>query len=390
MESESAEEARIYQATLSYSYEQANLREARILEEEEAEEIAMREALARSKGKARETELDRLEREEQEEMEIVLALSLSETKVPVGETSSEVFERLSRPSNPSESSFPSPAPGRQLASTSTFTILSAPNDLQRISSSFYVANPDLEEDEVPPPAYTIESQLHQDVGQHTSSSTIVESLSSDPSNLFRISGTELTTSEHSNIHHDSSFYSSNITAINNEANHASSSLTTSITSELSTMQLNEDAQDPFDENFAAVEMNAEDYYSDEDDADTIEFSTTSVYDNQSINSHLLQLSPTASTSQLSPSPSQTASRGNSPLFGGLVESSSLNADPDDIVLQGIKFGFLPFSRASKHPPIELEGCFPDIAQLSRGNEDEFICFAIESYSWEGLLTYLMW
>lgn len=358
----------------------------------------MRDALARSKGKARETERDRLERAEREEMEMVLALSLSETKIKregAGETSAEAFERLSRPSHSDESSFHSPALElSQSNRPSASTIPPMVSHLESRSSSFHVVNPDLDaDDEVPPPAYTIESQANQDSARHSSSLTTeyvegAPSISVIPPTSPRSTLSRLTTTGYSTTDSDVSFYSSNDAAVSNNVMYQSSYPTPSLPDN-SIMQSDEDAQDPFDENFAATDMTTE-YYSDED-IDRNNSLLPSEEDGQPSTSYLdTQFLPVASTSELSPSPSHTASRGNSPLFGGLVESSSLNADPDDIVLQGIKFGFLPFSRATKHPPLEMEGSFPDVAQLSQRKGEEYNCFAIESCSWNSLLTYLMW
>ncbi|KAL8281528.1 hypothetical protein RQP46_006212 [Phenoliferia psychrophenolica] len=95
-----------------------------------------------------------------------------------------------------------------------------------------------------------------------------------------------------------------------------------------------------------------------------------------------------------------ASLRSSPLFGGLVASSSNNAIADDFILLDVRFGFLPSSfgatnRATNATILEHEGAFPDVAQLSRlggpeGDSLEYQSFAVEAGGWGGLLKYLMW
>ena len=115
---------------------------------------------------------------------------------------------------------------------------------------------------------------------------------------------------------------------------------------------------------------------------------------------------TATTSSLLPSSTPTARFSMStPSSGGLVDSCSVNAFADAIVLAGVRFDFVPpispasviassMGRArSTHAPLDFEGPFPDMAQLSRfedGSKKGYRTFAIEAVTFSDLLTYLMW
>lgn len=84
-----------------------------------------------------------------------------------------------------------------------------------------------------------------------------------------------------------------------------------------------------------------------------------------------------------------------PLYGGFVDSTSVNALADETIVAGVKFGFVSGETRHMHAPLDYSGTFPDVAQLSRiggleGTDKEFECFAVEAPSWKTLLTYLMW
>ena len=221
--------------------------------------------------------------------------------------------------------------------------------------------------------------------------------------------------------------------------------------------LQEELQDPFDERFAAVDVRNE--YQDASDDDEVEpitpaaghdygnsmyrdkpydspiiippktqisrslalaIDTSSYYRPQPQSTPELTDSSSPATSELTPSgispiatttiattsssfpaSSTTAHFMSTPSSGGLVDSCSVNAIADAVVLAGVRFDFVPpvspassTSRArSTHPPLDFEGPFPDMAQLSRfedGSKKGYRTFAIEAVTFSDLLTYLMW
>lgn len=84
-----------------------------------------------------------------------------------------------------------------------------------------------------------------------------------------------------------------------------------------------------------------------------------------------------------------------PSEGGLVETSNLNATPNEEVIRKVRFGFLPVTLAARylHPPLKQQGSFPDIVVLSSqmvAGKAPYQCFAVEAKGWKSLLQYLMW
>ena len=77
-----------------------------------------------------------------------------------------------------------------------------------------------------------------------------------------------------------------------------------------------------------------------------------------------------------------------PNSGGLVDTSSA-FPPEERVLDGVKWGFVSGTKKAQHLPLDHAGAFPDVAQLSREN-DEYASFVFEAPSWGKLLIYLCW
>lgn len=184
-------------------------------------------------------------------------------------------------------------------------------------------------------------------------------------------------------------------------------------------------EDPFDERVAAIDLEDDGRLSEgegEDDGDDSPAPTSSrlaldmnYYRDTSLDevssSPSEEITPHGAYSTHQPNESIASfassnriSMAAMPTEGGLVDSSSVNAFADAAVLAGVKYDFIPPTVSgsaatsltrlrSTHPPLELEGPFPDVCQLSRWDgvaKEKFQCFAVEAKSWTGLLTYLMW
>lgn len=223
------------------------------------------------------------------------------------------------------------------------------------------------------------------------------------------------TSNNRPISRSSSYYSSAVAAAQNAEvsptleRRFSSSTTSTYTPRQELLQASPEVnqslaeaeeQDPFDDSFAAVVTESE-------PRDLWEVTHPSPRPDPIQSSSAISRPPThlripssinSSVEDLTSGTSSGINSRGSPLFGGLVNFSSTNALADEEVLKGIRFGFVPFERRSMHPPLESEGVFPDVCQLSGmvpggtggGGGAVFRCFAVEAGGWQSLLTYLMW
>ena len=470
-----AEEERQIALMMSYSAEQDHIRARRLAEEREAEERALRQVLLQSrrdKGKGRQHEAD----EERRQLELVMQLSLEEAaqRRGSGETSAEVFERLSRSgfvveeadgevrrrpqSSTSDASVPRSVFGDPSSPSVTSPGPISPRPTPSLSHSDI--HPDIAH---PPPAYEYPAAPEASPGIEEYSRTVIlgpgRTLSQDPSipvastSAQRASSPPLTPlpsslssrppistrtssyASHSSAPGASSFHSAAVAAATSSLLLVRPPYSTTTTTESvsgSTILVNSpspvsasiEAEDPFDEQFAAVDPLPGDFEQDggaanrddrvvhdlweltrgsrrrpasviSTDGVSISASTTEPFDDRLLTPSTATFDPNRSTISLSPSTTSFDDRRSSPLWGGLVDTSSANAIADETVLSGVKFGFVPVARRAQHPPLEHQGAFPDVAQLSRmggpeGDSQEYTSFAVEAGSWKTLLTYLMW
>lgn len=471
-----AEEERQIALMMSYSAEQDHIRAMRIAEEREAEERALRQVLLQSrrdKGKGRQQETD----EERRQLELVMQLSLEEAarRRGSGQTSAEVFERLSRSGfvvEENQSEGRRRTPPRIQSSTSSARVshslfnnpsspsVSSPGPIS--SRPTPSTQPDIHPDIAnPPPAYEypvapepspgLEEEysrtvilgpgrpLSQDPNLPTASTSAQRAASpplpplpsSSPSRPSLSTRTSSYASQ-SSAPGASAFYSTAVAAATSSHPRLRPPFSTTTTTESvsgSTILVNSpspvsaavEAEDPFDEQFAAVDPLPGDFAEEGGAANGDEragkdlwelthgsrrspasvvstdgaASTTEPFNERLLTPSTTMFDPNRSSTSLSPSTTSFEDRRSSPLWGGLVDTSSANAIADETVLSGVKFGFVPVARRAQHPPLEHQGAFPDVAQLSRmggseGDSQEYTSFAVEASSWKTLLTYLMW
>ena len=357
--------------------------------------------------------------DEDEMMQLALAMSLSEAqakKTRGGVTSAERFAQLSRPGSSwtaparQDSFGPTPHPVfDDFAQVASPTPLSPAPEPER--QRFVVANPD---EELPPPAYEYPAETERNPR------TVVlgpgRPLPVPPSHPVASTSQPTAPTSHApstpSTSHASTSHATPSTAHARRPSHpgrADSAKYYSAPIAAAFVAEDDDDDDDDDDPFAdsqAVDL------SDERPRDLWEITHRDSGEHE--RSHARDDSPRVQVDSPEPEPEpESRSRSptpapdpslcpvpspdlrSSPLFGGLVDSSSTNAIADDFVLHSVRFGFVPPGAGAQRTVLEHEGAFPDVAQLSRvggpeGDSDEFECFAVEARGWEGLLKYLMW
>lgn len=402
----------------SYTAEQEALRYRRLAEEEARERQVLEDSLMEEREKKKEIG----ERSEKEQMELVIALSLSEVPTRQGtrpETSSEIFNRLAR------TDFVPGAYGGGYGGGGS----SASR-----TPSFRLANPDPDPSERRPSP----SSSNLSRGSNTTPPSLPTSSISPP----RLS--------QSHSFSASSFYSASVaaaTAVPYQTSNNSTGLdqrhplsltqdafaytypTSSSPSTSNGKQKaedNDDDEDPFSDKMAV--LTTEDVYvswdttseedndnkSDTDASDSQTGATSATVESAVPSSDrwdslhpsrsplVVQSNSTRSSSQAQhrPAPlqqnSSSSSYSSQPSHGGFVDFSNNAAIADDSVLANVKFGFVKRKNVrGGREELELEGPFPDVAQLSRMDgegraSEEFASLAFEAASWQPLLTFLMW